>query len=87
MLSVMSSILVKSKSIVSEVKENAPSVEPNMDRILRTLSDQESFYFYKAVGRPIGEKAVSLVDFATKIKKSTRYPLLFTFTVETSKNG
>jgi hypothetical protein len=58
-----------SKSIVSEVKEKTLSVEPNVDRILRALSEKESFYFYKDVGQPIGEKADSLVDFAKKIEK------------------
>jgi hypothetical protein len=66
-----------SKSIAKEVKEKAPSVEPNVDWILRELSDQESFYFYKAVGQPLGEKADCLVDFAKKIEKIDSLSLAF----------
>jgi hypothetical protein len=39
-----------SKSVVSEVKEKKYLGEPDVNRILRELSEQESFYFYKAIG-------------------------------------
>jgi hypothetical protein len=58
-----------SKSVVSEVKEKKYLGEPDVNRILRELSEQESFYFYKAIGQPTGEKADSLSDFARKIEK------------------
>jgi hypothetical protein len=40
-------------------------------------SDQESFYFYKVIGHPIGEKADSLPDFAKKIEKIDSLSLAF----------
>jgi hypothetical protein len=49
----------------------------DVNKVLRTLSDQESFYFYKAVGCPIGEKAVSLADFSKKIEKIDNLSLAF----------
>ena len=58
-----------SKSIAREGNEKALPIEPDVNRILRTLSDQESFYFYKAIGQPTGEKADSLSEFARKIEK------------------
>jgi hypothetical protein len=58
-----------SKSVVSEVKDKNHSGEPDVNRILRELSEQESFYFYKAIGQPTGEKADSLSEFARKIEK------------------
>ena len=58
-----------SKSVVSEVKDKNHSGEPELNKILRELSEQESFYFYNAIGQPTGEKADSLSDFARKIEK------------------
>ena len=37
-------------------------------RILRTVKNEESFYFYEAIGKPTGESARSLSDFLEKIK-------------------
>jgi hypothetical protein len=37
-------------------------------RILRTVRDEEAFYFYEALGKPIGESARSLSDYLGKIK-------------------
>jgi hypothetical protein len=37
-------------------------------RILRTVSDEEAFYFYEDIGKPTGESAKSLPDFLEKIK-------------------
>ena len=51
--------------------------EVDVNKVLRTLSDQESFYFYKAIGHPIGEKADSLPDFAKKIEKIDNLSLAF----------
>jgi Family of unknown function (DUF5752) len=51
--------------------------EVDVNKVLRTLSDQESFYFYKAIGHPIGEKAVSLIDFSKKIEKIDVLSLAF----------
>lgn len=37
-------------------------------RILRTVRDEEAFYFYEDIGKPTGESAKSLPDFLEKIK-------------------
>ena len=49
----------------------------DVNNVLRTLSDKESFYFYKTLGRPIGEKAVSLADFSKKLEKIDVLSLAF----------
>lgn len=46
-------------------------------RILRTVKDEEAFYFYEAFGKPIGERAGSLSDFLEKIKSVKLESLLF----------
>jgi hypothetical protein len=52
---------------------------PEVDKVLRRLSEQESFYFHKAEGMPIGEKANSLEDFAKKIEEIDSSSLAFHF--------
>jgi len=51
--------------------------EADVNKVLRQLSDQESFYFYKSLGHPIGEKADSLADFEKKIGKIDPLSLAF----------
>jgi len=46
-------------------------------RILRTVRDEEAFYFYEAFGKPTGENARSLSDFLEKIKSVKLESLLF----------
>jgi len=46
-------------------------------RTLRTLKDEEAFYFYEAIGKPTGESARSLSDFLQKIKSIKLESLLF----------
>jgi len=46
-------------------------------RILRTVKDEESFYFYEAIGKPTGESARSLSDFLEKMKSVKLESLLF----------
>jgi len=46
-------------------------------RILRTVRDEEAFYFYEDLGKPTGESARSLSDFAEKIKSAKLEALLF----------
>ncbi len=67
----------KFQSSTVTVKKEPAAVKVDVSRILRTLSDRESFYFYKAVGQPIGEKAVSLADFAKKIEKIDNLSIAF----------
>jgi hypothetical protein len=42
--------------------------ETLISKILRRVSKRESFHFYRNVGDPTGETAVSLVDFLSKMK-------------------
>jgi len=46
-------------------------------RILRTVKDEEAFYFYEAIGKPTGESARSLSDFLEKIKSVKLESLIF----------
>ena len=46
-------------------------------KILRTVVDQEAFYFYEGVGKPIGENAKNLNDFLEKVKTVKAESLAF----------
>jgi hypothetical protein len=49
---------------------NNQNLEVNADavNVLRTVRDQEAFYFYEAIGKPTGETAKNLNDFLNKVK-------------------
>jgi hypothetical protein len=49
-------------------KSRGLEVNAEAMRILRTVRDEEAFYFYEAVGKPTGESARSLSDFLEKMK-------------------
>jgi hypothetical protein len=57
----------KNKGAKSRSKRN---LEINMEaaRILRTVENQEAFYFYESLGKPTGEIARSLSEFLDKVK-------------------
>ena len=46
-------------------------------RILRTLSRENAFYFFTSVGNYTGQRAMSLEEFATKIREVTIMSLEF----------
>jgi len=46
-------------------------------KVLRTVGDQEAFYFYEAVGKPTGEVARNLPDFLDRIKSVKSESLMF----------
>lgn len=46
-------------------------------KILRTVRDQEAFYFYESVGKPTGENARNLIDFLDKAKSIKTESLTF----------
>lgn len=54
------------------LKVNADAV-----RILRTVRNDESFYFYEAIGKPTGEMARSLSEFIEKTNSVKLESLLF----------
>ncbi len=59
--------------------ENRQNIKVNMGavRILRTVGNQEAFYFYEKVGRPTGESARNLSDFLEKVKSVKSDCLMF----------
>ncbi len=48
-------------------------------RILRTLSRENAFYFFTSVGNYTGQRAMSLEEFATKIREVPTASLEFHF--------
>jgi len=46
-------------------------------KVLRTVGDQEAFYFYEAVGKPTGEVARNLSDFVERVKSVKSESLMF----------
>ena len=59
---------VTSKRVARETKRQNLVADGGAVRALRTVGDQEAFYFYEAVGKPTGELAKNLSDFLDKIK-------------------
>jgi hypothetical protein len=64
------------KKTKSRKKQNS-EVATEAVKILRTVKDQEAFYFYEAVGRPTGEIAINLTDFLDKVKSAKSESLAF----------
>jgi hypothetical protein len=54
-----------------------PKVNAEAVRMLRTVRDEEAFYFYEAVGKPTGEVARNLSDFLDKVKSVKTESLAF----------
>jgi hypothetical protein len=52
-------------------------VEGKAVRTLRTLSDEEAFYFYETIGKPTGQSARSLNEFLDRIKSVKLESLVF----------
>ena len=49
----------------------------NSVKILRTVDDQEAFYFYEAFGKPTGKAARNLSDFLDIVKSVKTESLMF----------
>jgi len=58
-------------------KSRGLEVNAEATKILRTVRDEEAFYFYEAIGKPTGENAQSLPDFLEKMKSVKLESLLF----------
>lgn len=58
-------------------KSRGLEVNAEATKILRTVRDEEAFYFYEAIGKPTGENARSLSDFLEKMKSVKLESLLF----------
>ena len=52
-------------------------VDTEAVKVLRTVRDQEAFYFYEAIGKPTGEIARNLSDFLNKVKSAKPESLIF----------
>jgi predicted lactoylglutathione lyase len=57
-------------------RQNTES-NPQSAKTLRTVGDQEAFYFYEAVGKPTGQNAKNLNDFLEKVKTVKAESLAF----------
>ena len=58
-------------------KDHGLKVNPKAIRNLKTLKNEEAFYFYEAVGKPTGLNARNLPDFLEKVKSVKLESLLF----------
>lgn len=58
-------------------KRQNPEAGAEAVRALRTVKDQEAFYFYEALGKPTGELARNLSDFLNKVKVVKSESLVF----------
>ena len=52
-------------------------VAPEAMKILRTVNENEAFYFYEAIGRPTGDVARNLSDLLEKVQLAKSESLLF----------
>jgi len=68
---------VISKRSSKKRKRQNPEADTETVRALRTVKDQEAFYFYEAVGKPTGELARNLSDFLNKVKAVKSESLVF----------
>ena len=57
-------------------RQNAES-NAQSAKTLRTVGDQEAFYFYEAFGKPTGQNAKNLNDFLEKVKTVKAESLTF----------
>jgi hypothetical protein len=64
------------KRVEARNKQNL-EVDTEAVKILRTVRDQEAFYFYEAVGKSTGEIARNLSDFLDKVKSVKSESLMF----------
>jgi hypothetical protein len=58
-------------------KSSGLEVKAEKIKILRTVRNEEAFYFYEDIGKPTGESARSLSDFLEKIKTVKLESLVF----------
>ncbi len=57
-----------SKNNAARKNKHNVEVDATAVKALRTVGDQEAFYFYEAIGKPTGETAKNLTDFLDKVK-------------------
>jgi hypothetical protein len=71
--------LVMKKIMSSKNSKRAQGLKVDVEatKTLKTVGDQEAFYFYEAVGKPTGEKARNLSDFLERVKTAKSDSLVF----------
>jgi hypothetical protein len=67
----------KNKKMTKGRKKRNTKVRLEAVKVLRTVGDQEAFYFYEAVGKPTGEVARNLSDFLDRVESVTSESLMF----------
>ena len=60
-----------------EIKRTCPEIDAETAKIVRTVRDNEAFYFFEAIGKPTGDVARNLCDFLNKVKTVRSESLLF----------
>jgi len=71
----MGKAVISKKSARGRKRQNLEADE--VVRVLKTVGDQEAFYFYEAVGKPTGELAKNLLDFLNEVKVVKSESLVF----------
>jgi hypothetical protein len=66
----------KNKRAKLRSKQNL-EVDMEAVKILRTVRDQEAFYFYESLGKPTGEIARNLSEFLDKVKSVKSESIMF----------
>jgi hypothetical protein len=67
----------KNKNRTKTRNRQNPEIDMGAAKILKTVTDQEAFYFHEAVGKPTGQIARSLSDFLEKAKSVKPESLMF----------
>ena len=67
----------KSPKKTRNQKSRGLEVDIDAVKILRTVNNEEAFYFYEAIGKPTGECARSLSDFLKSVESVKTESLLF----------
>jgi hypothetical protein len=60
-----------------QIIQKINAIQPDPKKVFRTLSDIESFHFYRAIGEPLNEKANSYTDFLKKLQKIDALSIAF----------
>ena len=68
---------VSDKNVSRSRNMRSVEVAPEAMKILRTVNENEAFYFYEAIGRPTGDVARNLSDLLEKVQLAKSESLLF----------
>jgi hypothetical protein len=60
--------LVSNPNVIRPDVKTSVSNKDLISKTLRSVTEQEGFHFYVAIGEPTGETAVSLADFVEKME-------------------